>query len=92
MSKGLDPRHQWHLRTSVQLNGSSSSGVVWSGLGLLVVVRVFGASGGAWSEGGALSHAERGRVVGVCLVGLVALWESVVVCCDCDPMGLLWCA
>ena len=91
MSKGLDPRHQWHLRTSFQLNGSSSSGVGWSGLGLLVVVRAFGAGGGARSEGGALSHAERDRAVDVCLVKFIALWESVVVCCDCDTMGLLWC-
>ena len=28
VSKGLDPRHQWHLRTSFQLNGSSSLSVV----------------------------------------------------------------
>ena len=46
VSKGLDPRHQWHLRTSFQLNGSSSWDVVWAALGLLLVVCVLGACGG----------------------------------------------
>ena len=91
MSKGLDPRHQWHLRTFIPLDGSSSWDVVWAVLGLLLVVCVLGACGGWWSEGGALSHAERGRVSGVCLIGPVALWGSVTVCCGGDPMGLLFC-